>query len=246
MKSFPASKRYTLNIHENRWRKPWSINIVCTSRDYSHCAWIRLCALATCTESPWSNTTSCRTGGGIKFSFKVCRLSVPSHTIHYTAVKVNSHWHCHFYLGTVFRMQEAAMERITDTSLACFSVSSRRKFCLHCRHNNQHIPWVSTCFPPLKASQNITVPTVITSLVAVHQWSAAGEKENLVRYIMLSFNMQLLLHILEHFCSKLLTWKSRWFISWDLTSDFMSHQVPLKSLMLVSIENSVWHLSNTL
>lgn len=158
------------------------------------------CAVATCTESPWSNTTSCRTGGGIKFSFEVCRLSVPSHTIHYTAVKVNSHWHCHFYLESVFRMQEAAMERITDTSLACFSASSRRKLCLHCRHDNQHIPWVSTRFP-LKASQNITVPTVITSFVPVHQWSVAGEKEKLVKYIMLSFNIQ----YLEHFCSKLLT-----------------------------------------
>lgn len=106
-KSFPAPKRYTLSIHDNRWRKPWSINIACTRRDYSHCAWIRLYAVATCTESPWSNTTSCRTGGGIKFSFKVCRLSVASHTFHYTAVKVHSHWHCHFYLENVFRMQEA-------------------------------------------------------------------------------------------------------------------------------------------
>lgn len=63
----------------------------------------------------------------MKFSFKVCRLRVPSHTFHYPAVKVHSHWHCHFYLENVFRLQEAAMERIIDTNLACFSVSSRRK-----------------------------------------------------------------------------------------------------------------------
>lgn len=35
IKSLPASKRYTLSIHDNRWRKPWSINVACTRRDYS-------------------------------------------------------------------------------------------------------------------------------------------------------------------------------------------------------------------
>lgn len=200
---------------------------------------IRLYAVATCTESPWSNTTSCRTGGGIKFSFKVCRLSVPSHTFHYTAVKVHSHWHCHFYLENVFRTQEAAVERITDTSLACFSVSNRRKLCLHCRHDNQHIPWLSTSLFP--SSQNITLPTVITYFcisAAVVRSRGKGEHSDIC--------CLLICKVWSISAAFLLTWKSRWFVSCALTSHFPSHQAPLKSVIVVSTENSVWHISNTL
>lgn len=78
----------------------------------------------------------------LDFLPKSADLSAPSHAFHCTAVKVRSHWHCHCYFENVFRLEEAAVERITDAHLACFSVSSRRKIFLHCRHDNQHIPGV--------------------------------------------------------------------------------------------------------
>lgn len=168
--------------------------------------------------------------------------SASSHIFHYTAVKVHSHWYCHFYFENVFRLQEAAMERNTDTNLACFSVSSRRKLPASQAWQSAYPTGKTICFHHLKAAQNVAAPTVIIYFCICTLVVSNRGNEHLSKSIMFCLNMQ----CLECFCSKILTWKSRWFVNSALTSDFHSDQANLKSVMFVPTENSFWHISNTL
>lgn len=125
------------------------------------------------------------------------------------------------YVENVFRLWEATMERNTNTNLACFSVSSKNKLCLHCWHDNQHISLVKIFVSSTKAAQNIAAPTVIVYFCIYKTLvSNRRKKENLVKSILFCLNMQ----CLECYCSKPLTWKSRWFVNSTLTSDFHSDQ----------------------